>query len=317
MPKTSIRIIAKNIRVSPLEDTRLLISNDPEIIKNEGVLLKERLKADESVRLMYYHKGTENKALSISTVIVNPNSYPADFFVSKALSGPSYDGIFAGHMATMRFIEQERSKAGRIITVLPRSYFVLARQELRDREVSTGIFKVRQLSGGSSTLMIESNKRGEPPGAGLLMLTQKEDGRLAGVIDAAYVDIKRTYSFESSPLNIRIGESPTFIPKKGGFDLHLGNYCLMHRIEIAISNNSNKGKQASVFYVATGGPARGIFLTGDSIIETGLLDPKNSKSEKLLSVFVPAKSSKIVSLKMMPQPGSFYPTRLTIMEEKP
>jgi hypothetical protein len=314
--KEHVYIVARNLGVERARDSRLLISNDPEEIEGEAVLLNETLSRDDPVRLLYYHKSGARKRFQLKLLVSNSNSYPVDLFISKGIGGPSPDGIYAGHVATRRFLRQENANAGRIIKIKPGEAVFVAEQEVKEAEISTGIIRLRLLSGGDVRLKLFAVKNGSVIPKNLASFPLKEDGRLSGTIGGAQIDVKGTFSFGQAPLDVRIGEGPTFIPDKGGFDIHLGNYGILHKINVDIKNSSAKDRRASLFYVATGGPARGTFIINGLLFETGLLDPKGNKSEKITSISVPAKGSTSLSIYMMPEPGSFYPTRLVVLEEK-
>jgi len=309
--KRKAYLIVRNIGVERAQDDRVMVSNDPEVIGSPGTFLSEKLNPSESVRLLYYHKGAGKKHQTLKVSVHNPNPYEIALFTSRGLGGPCADGIYAGHKATRRFLRQERADSGRIIKIPPYQSYTVAEQELKDSQVSTGIIKLRQLTGRGATVTVTAGKHGE------YGEKKKEDGRLSGVLDRAYVDISESYSLGEPPLNIRIGESPTLVTENKGFDIHRGNYGLMHRIKLDINNPSGRAKKASIFYVASGGPTRGIFMMGNSLYETGLLDPKKNKSEKIMTVTVPSGGTRTVSINMMPQPGSFYPTRFVLLEGSP
>jgi len=312
---TPVSVVAKNIGLESQDDSRLLISNDPEQIDGEGTLFSEELGVKESVRLLYYHRCNSRDNLMICVSVHNPNTYPIDIFSTKGLGGPTQDGIYAGHMATKRFMEQESTEAGRVKKIQPGSFAVLACQPLKMDEVSTGIVRIRQVSGRGAVIRITATKKGRDIPLHGSTKNFREDGRLSGSIEQAYVDINENFALGPIPLDIRIGEGPTFISKRDGFDLHLGNYAIIHRIKIKVTNDSDRDKKAAIYYVSAGGPVRGIFDIDGEILETGLLDPSKNKSEKITSVKIPRGGARKISIKMMPQPGSYYPTRFVLLEE--
>ena len=315
--KRPIYVITKNIGLEEDEDSCLIVSNDPEEIASEGSLVSKTLKAGKPARLLYYHSGAPGKDFFLRVLVSNPNDYPVDISFSKSFGGPSADGIFAGHVATRRFMRLSKLKISRIIKIPPFSEVELLRQEIKEKEVSTGIMRICELSGKGAVLRLIANADGKEFRAKLTKTETKEDGRMSGSIEKAFIDIKKNFSFGGEPLEIRIGEGPTFFSKVGGFDLHLGNYGIIHRIYLELVNKTGQDRAASVYYVASGGPARGVLNMNGTLFETKLLDPKDKKSEKIAVFHVKAGSSRSVSIKLMPQPGSFYPTRLVVMGEKP
>jgi hypothetical protein len=312
-----VNIVAKNVGLDGLDDSRLMISNDPEEVREEGVLLEEELLPNEPLRVLSYHKAAAGKRFFLNASIFNPNPYEISLFTSKGLGGPCPDGIYAGHVATRRFLKQERHRAGTIVKIPPNTGYTLSKQVLKENEVSTSIMKLHLLSGRNAVVKIAACREDSPPSDLPLRNDKKEDGRLSGTIEKAYVDISKKYLFGSPPLDIRIGEGPTFFSKSKGFDINLGNYGMLHRIKLEIVNNSNKKRAASLYYVASGGPTRGTFIIDGSIIQTGLLDPKEKKSERIAVIPVGGMEKTSISILMMPQPGSYYPTRFVLLEGAP
>jgi len=311
--RSGLLLVAQNIALPKMDDSRLIVSNDPEDINAPGTLIAQELRRDEPVRILYYHEASRGNDLVLNLIIQNPNHYPVDLFVAKGIGGPCDDGIFAGHIATLRYMSQEKDEAGMVMTVPPCSCLVVLKHALKEAQVSTGIVKLRQLSGDPVRISLVASSNDNEPSP---RLASKEDGRISGNIGKAYVDIQKEYFLGSSPLDIRIGESPTFASLSGGFDILLGNYGLIHRIALEVTNPSDSPKTASVFYIASGGPARGVFLVDNALIQTKLLNPKGNKSEKLFSFEVPERNKRSLFIEMMPEPGSFYPTRLVVLEEK-
>jgi len=307
-------VAAKNIGLEKIDDSRVLMSNDPEKVDHEGTLFYENLNPDESIRLVYYHKGAPEKRLWLNVSVQNPNTYAIDIFVAKGLGGPTKDGIYAGHVAFKRFLKREKTKSGRIIRIPAQSYTTIATQVLKENEVTTGIIRLRQLSGRNASVRIVAYDKNTDYSSLSSKLKSKEDGRISGAINQGFIDINKEFTCGSGPLDIRIGESPTFISESNGFDIHLGNYGLLHKINIKIKNSSDKARQVSLFYVAAGGPTRGSFIINGEIIETGILDPKKEKSEKVFIISMAPNSVKTLNISMMPQPGSFYPTRFVLLD---
>lgn len=315
--RARLSFLVRNMGLQKTDDKMLVISNDPEEVGGPGLLLSEELLSDKPTRFIYFHKGGRRLPLRLDVVAENPNPYAIDLFVSKAASGPCPDVIFAGHTAIARFMALEKDSAGDIIRIGPGESVSLIEQELKEGEASTGVLRLWQLSGKSSLVKLFAREPGSrwQPDEGVRGL--KENGRLSGSLGEAFVDVEREFSLGSSPLDIRLGETPALYSEKRGFDVHLGNYGLIHRIKLRVKNPSKKQGKVSLYYAAAGGPARGVFIYRSSLIETGLLDPKTNKSEKLLSVKVAPGAAEEIFIEVMPQPGSFYPTRLVLMGEKP
>jgi|GEM_PF-1992401 len=308
-----IYVVAKNKGLSKGSDDYLMISNDPEIVPREGVLFREELKDWKSARLLYYHS-TEDKSFDLVTTIYNPTDWPIEVFASAGIGGPSNDGIYAGHVATLRFMNRMQYNAGRIIKIPPRSSYELVRQRLTPQtKTGTAIARLWLVSGHKAGIEIKAQKPGEKKADLAVIRPKWDNGRISYFVPSSIINIEKEFDSNDYRLNIRIGEEPVFVTPKRGFDIHLGNYGLLHRINLKLSNNKgNKPRNLSLYYTARGGVTRGVFLINGELYETGLLDTNGTRSEKIASIKLPPRSSKNLEILMMQQPGAYYPTTLSV-----
>jgi len=312
-----IYVIAKNEDLGEREDDYLMISNDPEVIPRQGILFQGHLRNWESARLLYYHTAPSDESYDVVTSIHNPSKWPIEVFASVGLGGPSNDGIYAGHVATLRFMNRLKYKAGRIIKIPPKSSYKLIHQRLSPAtRTGTAIAKIWLVSGAKAKIEIKAQKPGTRPSNLPVIDCSWDDGRISYFVPSSSIDIKRDFDTRNERLDIRIGEEPVFVTPKRGFDIHLGNYGLLHRIRLKLINHGeNETHNLDLLYTAKGGLARGVFLINGELYDTDLLDAQENKSEKILSVSIPPKTSKILEILLMPQPGSFYPTLLSVVNK--
>ncbi len=305
----NIKVAIRNEVIDNKDDDYLMMSNDPEVIKAEGILFRGILKNYESARLLFYHVSKEE--YNIETRINNLSSDIIDVLISKGIGGPDRDGIYAGHMAVKRFLENFKSSYGEIIRIEPNSSYIISSQRVsKGKDVATGIVRAWLLCGEGAALEVIARGRKEAT-ALKPIYNKKEDGRISGILDQPNLDICKEYKAGCEPLVIRIGESPTFV-NRGSFDLHLGNYGILHRINLRLTNGTSfKAERVALSYASLGGPARGIFVIEDRLFETGFLNGEKVE-EKFFELTLPPNTQKTLSIILMPQPGSYYPTNLIV-----
>jgi hypothetical protein len=296
------------------DDDLLMVSNNPEVVKEEGLLFSGKVSQGRSARLLFYHINPSKKKLNLMTYLNNPTAGTLEVFVSEGLAGPGEDGLWAGHVAAMRFIKNLRSQAGRVIKIAPFSSYFLSDQLFfgPQRKAATGIFRVRLLTGQECTVNIASLKGDKQKLASLERLKGDEtDSRVCGIINNPNVDLYKNYYTEDKYLSIPIGTEPTLRTVEEGKFL-AGNYGVLHRIHINISNRRMVPEEVSLYYSSSGGLSRGIFLIDGKIYETGLLDPQNKREEKLLTLMLNPKEKKDLAILTMPQAGAYYPNQLVV-----
>ncbi|MEM2954962.1 MAG: hypothetical protein QW625_03390, partial [Candidatus Nanoarchaeia archaeon] len=297
------------------DDDFTMISNDPEIIPEEGILFSGELKNFESARLLYYHSNLSGETYNLVTSIYNPSDFPIEILTYYGIGGPSEDGLYAGHVATYRFMDKLKYNAGKIIRINPKEKYNLIEQNLGPNlNIGTAIAKIWLVSGIEAKIEITSTKQKIKNNLKIIKCTW-DNGRISHFIPESKVDIEKEITSDKKSIEIRIGEDPVFVSEKRGFDIHLGNYGLLHKIKLKLTNNQKSYKNFSILYSAKGGLSRGIFLINNTIYETGLLGTNSKNSEKLFSLVIPPNSSKFLEILMLPQPGSYYPTVLTIQND--
>lgn len=294
---------------------KLFVSNNPEEVKYSGTLLSGEIFGAETARLILYHKNSSSKLQDVTVLLKNEEKYSQKVYVALGFGGPNRGGLFAGHLATKRFYRSVMSNEGGIIEIPPGGTAVVFEKIAKVDQVVSGIFRIKKINKGRltvSTAMIDNESMG--------MITQidheeENKGHVGGVFNGGTRIIRNTYYAGEDIENIRIGDQPFLTDNEQGLELR-GNYGLNYKLELELINSSRRQKKINLFFVPSGGIARGIFLVDNKIIETGLLNPIYwNDMSKIISVdLVPGETRRMV-LYTMPQPGSFYPVNIVINTE--
>lgn len=318
---TEKKMVTVNVYNQPVKRqaiSALVVSNEPEAVKQTGLLNLFRLPKEETIRVLFYHKNTANKKMFFSLEVYNPLPQKGVLFVLAGLGGPSLDGIFAGHAATKKFFKYSINEEGIIYKIEANRHKKIIHQAVLPGEIFCGVIELSALNDSLFEIRILAEDY-DSFGLARFLQTNKEniDGRSSGMF---YLPHKITVAPEDflakkRTLSWRLGDAPFIVEKNTGRILK-GNYGLVYEYNIPLINNETTTKNISVFAEANGGVARGVFLINNALLETGLLGVKKENAVKPIYQMIAAPgASSTLNIKTMPQGGSNYPVTLIISAE--
>jgi len=123
------------------------------------------------------------------------------------------------------------------------------------------------------------------------------------------IEIDRTHTVGKGYTFIYLGGKP-YIKEKSTGQENLGNYGVLYTIDIAMENPHEEENEVALCFVPGAGPARGIFLFGDSLFETPLA--VNLQEIVLHRALLAPGETRRVRLTTFPQSGSNYPVRIVV-----
>ncbi|HAR62228.1 MAG: hypothetical protein DKM50_03100 [Candidatus Margulisiibacteriota bacterium] len=312
-----IEIIARldDINVGESVD-RLFISNNPEEVNHSGLLLKGTMQEEKTGVLLFYHKNLSDANKDVIFSVTNHENHPVWIYVTPGMGGPSEDGVFVGHLATKRYFQNFMGKTGAFLYIPALSTRVVYKNAAKIKQIVAGVFRIEKLSPGRISLYTMMVDKQTESVAQYVCFEKEEKGHVGGIFTGGYKLIDKKYVIGNDILNIRVGDSPFLCDELTNSYL-LGNYGLTYKLNIELINNYKELKKISLFFVPSGGIARGVFLYEKNIIETGVVNPMFSNDNaKIISVEVEPFQRKNISLITMPQPGSFYPVNLVLKTEE-
>jgi hypothetical protein len=89
-----------------------------------------------------------------------------------------------------------------------------------------------------------------------------------------------------------------------------GNYGVVYRFNVDVSNPTETPATAALVLHADGGQARGTFLVDDQLIESPLVQPR--APQVIFSTKLAPQSRRMMHILTVPESGSNYPVRLTL-----
>lgn len=290
----------------------LVMSNRPEKVSSEGTLLRQMLPA-APVRLLIHHcnqpQGSER---FLEVLLRNPSDAPARVFLVLEGVGPSADEIFAGHLASRRFLERMGDQQGITLQLAAGETVLLERLRMKPGQTVSAMGWLQVLQEVELDLTVRAvDAQGRAPDQDLASAGPGPFSTGRGLFPAeVYVshahDLGSRYSF------ISLGDAPfTQDPITG--EPNPGNFGVVYRLRLLLRNPTSEAREARLFFRPRGGPARGLFFVDGAFAET---DNATSSSPYLLGRWSLAPGEvREVFLETFPQSGSNYPVTLEVQSE--
>lgn len=284
---------------------RAVLSNDPEDVREVGLLARTRLMRGETINFLWHHINRSPRRLDVVVRLVNHGSVPAAVHVIGADGGPSHDEVFVGHAVMQRFMRAWQTQAGSVFELPPLRRCELSRRAMPPDQVVSGLAQLLLQHGAE--VHVETVAVATPaqpweleavpafstgPDPPLLQLPGHKSLEL-------HHEVGRGWSF------LRIGKT------REDEDLHfrlLGEYGVVHDISVRFDNGERVPAQLEIALRSGGGAARGVVEVDGALHETRLL--RGGDEEVLFRHRSAGEPGRTVRLRLIPQAGSNYPMTL-------
>lgn len=289
----------------------LILSNWPEKVEADQVLLEAPLPADRSWRVMVHHRNLpEQPPRWLEIEILQPPEAEQRYAVSSFLAGPSSDEIFAGHLAASRYFREASGPTprGYLISVGKGKRHLVERAWLKPGQTVSAMLSLRSMQpatrAGRLRVLVRQPENLEP----LTMLPLDPAARTARGVFAAEIPRELTYKVGPAYLFEDIGGQPYLKEVEGGTPSP-GNFGAVYRYRWTLDNATEQDQEVRMEISARGGPARTcIWLNGESL-ETEMLKAEPRLLKKWM---LPAGTMLPVSMELFPQAGSNFPLSVTL-----
>lgn len=316
--RKEIRAGIECITVEPVEPNLLLVSNRPEQVDKDGVLLSYTLTPKEPSRLMYSHMNASNEDRNLWVNLYNPGSEDVSVLVDWSFSGPSRNEVTVGHAAAQRFLTRLSSGAGYVLTIPANTRLELAEHSLERKELLSGFASLRMLKG--SKLEVEVLSKADPgrnDGSKIVHLGAPFNPfkiHPHGVFAQPYFEEWLELPAGASPLSFNFGESPWLIDFESGLP-NTGNFGVIYRWHVALSNPSNRTHRFGLFFTPKNGAAALSMLVNNEVVSIPFT-PRNEQVGVRSFELAPGKDLN-VDLTTLPEASSSYPATLEFRELQP
>ncbi len=317
-PVTAVTTVTiNNDVVAPAAPSVLFLSDDPEYLLTEGLILRGTVTAARPARLYYYHSDI-GVPRDLDVVLTSAVASRVQLIASEA--GPDLDVLSVGHTVSRDFLRFEQANVGTVVDVVPGKPFVLRHSLMLQAEVVAGAVDVRVLSGGAVTLSVVGTPAGSRPEAFLDGPRMPLDGhRRHGTFDLdGFGPIAASYTIgAAAPTAVQYGgTSPTprnLDPNDSGRDY--GDYGVVHHITFTLVNPTDDPHSVYLYEKPLGGPVRGTFYVDGQLKELGCV--RLPQPYWITTYQLPPHSTGATTTVTMTDGGSFYPVEFGVMETQP
>ena len=311
-----IPVQVENKLIPAMQPSWIMYSNDPERITKYQTLFTGKLDdLNKSFRLLYHHQNMSGKEVGFTIEILNPSPSPASVHIMDGIADPIVDTVIVGYKAGLEFMGNQRSLVGRIIEIPAASRWIILSQKLPVINTTSGLIEFRQMTGNPLFVRVTAEPESDriindPPGMSLPI-----GGTTAASLplsDHIYPEPERKidtiYTVGKQWVFLRIGKNA--IKHASQDKLLYGNYGVTYTINAKLDNPTDLPQKIEIAYEATAGPVSGIFYVDGKQELIRLLSPPAERS--ISTVTIPARQTRIVSIRTMPLSGSAYPSTLII-----
>lgn len=316
--RREVRVGARNLELEPVEPNLLLVSNRPEQVDKDGILMEYTLTAKEPSRLMYSHMNASSEARNLWLNLSNPTLDTVRVLLDVSFAGPSRNEVQVGHQAAQRFLRRLGNNAGYVLEIPPRTRLELAEHLLGRRELLSGFAGFRLLKGEKIEVQVLSKLQpGRNDGSKVENLGAPFNPfkiHPHGVFAQPYFEEWLDYAAGQSPLSFNFGESPWLIDFETGLP-NTGNFGVVYRWHVTLTNPTTRTAPVGLFFTPKNGAAALSLLLNDEVLSAPFLGRNN---ESLIKRFNLAPGQEqVIDLTTLPEASSSYPATLEIRELRP
>ncbi len=287
----------------------LVISNRPEKVEATGVLLRQALPA-APVRLLAHHRNApEAPERFLEVLLHNRSGEPARVFTILTGVGPSQDEIFAGHLATRRFLEALQARQGVTLSLAAGETLLLERLRMKPGQTVSAMGWLQPVGQTVLEMTVRAvDGQGQAPDTDLAAPGPGPfptgRGYFPAEMSAAYAhDLGSRFTF------IPLGDTPvTSDPATG--EPNPGNFGVVQRLLVVLRNPTDQAREARLDFHPRGGPARGLFYVDGTLVETPMATA--ARPSRLGRWVLGPGEVREVRLETLPQSGSNYPVNLEV-----
>lgn len=293
------------------EPNLLLVSNRPERVEDDGVLLEYSLTEDEPTRLMYSHMNQSSQDRDLWVNLYNETRKPVEVWIGETFAGPNRNEVHTGHMAAVRFLRQMGSEAGYVVTIPPGERFVVADHLMNKLDLLSGFANFQ--------IMGEGKLRAEVHSA---LAPARNDTRKArrlggpfnpfkihphGVFAQPYFEEWVDMTPDSPTASVPYGKSPWLIDFETGLP-NTGNFGVVYRYHFVLTNPTRSPADFELTFIPFSGPGAGTFLVDGDILEAPFR--RKGVRTSLGRFRVDAGKDRTVDVVTLPEASSNYPAYL-------
>jgi hypothetical protein len=306
-----VRVALSNAIVPWNDAEILLVSNSPETIPFGKVLYTGALSNGQTVRLLFHHQnGSKAQHMYLSVTLSNPARDPETVWVQGAAGDPAQDEVTPGHDAARAFLDQYAHHAGFTVRLPGNTTVPLFVENLPPLGITSGIAQFSLLDGPRLNVQVVSRKTSEADPPMMSFAPDFDRVHQRGAFVRPQLGRTLTYSAGGPPATMVLAANQDLLHEGETGALLQGNYGVVYQFNIDASNTTASPADAALVLHADGGQARGTFVIGEQIVESGLVQPN---APQVVTTFqLRPQTRRTIRILTTPESGSNYPVRLTL-----
>jgi len=314
----STQVGVQNVAVPPFSPDVLFYDDDPEHVLGNGVLFSGEVQSGRPARLYYYHDDALDPhriVVLLSTTAENPASVQ----IIDAPAGPNIDVMSVGHSVSRTVLDVQPHNEGVVAEVSAARPFVLRDELLTARQGLAGSIDFNVLSGGPVTVTVASIGPVDDARSVLSLAPLPRDGhhRSGTFVLGTYGNSTLQYVAGGPDATVTIGDrepAPQNVdPAADGRDY--GDYGVLHRIDIALSNPAAQPATAYVYLRPIVGIDRASFLVDGALVELGCV--RRPVPYQVAAIALAPNAQRTSTVLTMTDGGSFFPVEIGVTATPP
>lgn len=305
------RVRVEDLAAPRIAPDRLLVSDFPEQLTEDGVLFAADLQTNAPSRFLFFHD--------------NPGSQPDRRIVLRAENdgdeaalvqftqgqGPATSNeMETGHEADRSFLVRMVQNEGRLITIGAHSSTNLVQADLPHGTVICSLLQLRLLSGDAIHLTLISQSATDDPQAPItqtdLLVGAQRHAR--GIYSVPEFHQALSWSVDDPYLDLRVGQLPLRNSLQG--EALAGDYGVLQSFVVTVQNPESDPERIAIYENPRGGRATGTYLIDGVLVQSHQVTAFSRY--KIREYVVPARGFVRVTLETMPEGGSSYPLDLEL-----
>lgn len=304
-----------NIPVEQDEQNLLMVSNRPERVSQDGILLNYTFSRKEPSRLMYSHMNDSSKHRNLWVNLSNLTEEPLKIVINWTSAGPEKSEIHVGQTSAKRYLESVAAKSGYIVTLPPMSALELAAHDMKPQALVTGFITFKILEGEKATVEVRTalapsyNDGSDLPDIGAPFNPFKIHPH--GVFAQPYFENDAEYTVGGASVAFKYGESPWLIDFETGLP-NTGNFGVLYKTLLELKNPDNAKRRVGLYFKPLSGPAGANFLIDGHVFTA----PFRKIGDEVLvaNIELAPKSTSMVEVITFPEASSCYPAQFELRD---
>lgn len=303
------RVHVENVAAPRISPDRLLVSDFPEVLTENGVLFTADLRPEAPSRFLFYHYDPPSQPdRRIVLRAENESDEPALVQFIRGSGGPDPNEMEAGHDAAKQFLVRTIQNEGQIITIGANASLNLVEADLPHGSVSCALLQLRVLSGELVHLTLFAQDASDDPNAPItqtdLLVGSQRHAR--GIYSVPEFHQSLEWAVDDPYLDLSIGHLP--LPNSLQGEALSGDYGVLQSFVVNVENPSAQPQDIAIYENPRGGRATGTYLIDGVLVQSHQV-PAFSRY-KIRQYVVPARGFVRVTIETMPEGGSSYPLDL-------